>query len=205
MTTFIVMLYLFLNITGRLSVALFGLTYNLVDDFVTEYPTLTTYWNSSVLVTKNATDLEMVEVGTGKNSTFSKITSGSQQLWLTLHAESESYLDLVQSGLTAFSYGPDIRFNISEPTTLSSMTHLGLKILHSNNKETDGNVSFEYYLPDFTGERQLRERSNHGVHTSARCTMLRLDGDKYLREYTSENQTSKGMLQILWLNTNRRC
>jgi len=72
------MLYLFLNITGRFSVAIFGLTYNLVDDAVTEYPTLTTYWNSSVLVTKNATDLEMVEMSTGKNSTPRKITSFSQ-------------------------------------------------------------------------------------------------------------------------------
>jgi len=96
--------------------------------------------------------------------------------------------------LTTLSSGPDIRFNISEPTTLSANTHLGLEVLHSNYKETDGNVSFEYYLPDFTGEEESRERSRHAVHTSASCAMLRLEGDKYWREYTSENQTSKGML-----------
>jgi len=186
------MLYLFLNITGRLSVAIFGLTYNLVDDAVTEYPTLTTYWNSSVLVTKNATDLEMVEKSPGKNSTFCKTTSFSQQLWLTVHAA--PYLDLVRGGLGRFGFPPEIGFNISEPQILCTPPHLWLGVSYSDYTETEGNVSFEYYLPDFTGEKWSREQSNHAVHTSARCTMLRLDDSRYWRDYTSENQTSKGML-----------
>jgi len=69
MTTFIVMLYLLVNITGRFSVAIFGLTYNLVDDAIKVYPTLTTYWDSSVLLAKNATNFEVVEESLRKNST----------------------------------------------------------------------------------------------------------------------------------------
>ena len=172
--------------------AMFGLTYNLVDDSVEEYPTLTTDWDFSVLITRNATDLEKVEESTRKNSTFCKTTSFSQQLWLTLHAE--SYLDLVRSGLDTLSYRPDIRFNISEPQTLSPGAHLLLRVKQSGYEETDENVSFEYYLLEFTGEKGFPEESNHSVHTSASCTMLRVQGDKYWRDYTSENQTSKGML-----------
>jgi len=67
-TTLIVMLYLFLNITGRFSVAIFGLTYNLVDDLVDDPPIYTTNWTSSVLLTKNATDFEVVEKSLRKDS-----------------------------------------------------------------------------------------------------------------------------------------
>ena len=56
---------------------MFGLTYNLVDDSVTKYPTLTTYWDSSVLTARNATDFENVERNDRKNSTFCKVTSFS--------------------------------------------------------------------------------------------------------------------------------
>ena len=60
-TTFIVMLYLFVNITGRFSVALFGLTYNLLDLPFQEAVLVTTNWTSpdcQVLFTKNATNFE---------------------------------------------------------------------------------------------------------------------------------------------------
>ena len=192
MTTFIVILYLFLNITGRFSVAMFGLTYNLVDDSVTKYPTLTTRWNPSVLTARNATDFENVELNDCKNSTFCKVTSFSQQLWLTLHVV--SYLDLVRGGLSRYGYAPEIGFNISKPQILREPPDRWLGVSYSGYTETDGNVSFEYYLPDFAGENWSPVRSNHAVHTSARCTMLRLDGSRYWRDYTSENQTSKGML-----------
>lgn len=74
LTTFIVMLYLSLNITGRFSVAIFGLTYNLVDDSVEEPPTFITNWTSSVLLTKNTTDSWAVEKGYCKDSTLYKNT-----------------------------------------------------------------------------------------------------------------------------------
>ena len=56
-----------MNITGRFSVAIFGLTYNLVDDSVVDYPTLTTTWTPSVLPARNATDFDLVEKSLRKN------------------------------------------------------------------------------------------------------------------------------------------
>ena len=93
--------------------AMFGLTYNLVDDSVTKYATSATDWDFGVLTERNATDFKAVEWSSRKNSTFCKNTSFSQQLWLTVHAE--SYLDLVRGGLSKFGYPLKIGFNISEP------------------------------------------------------------------------------------------
>lgn len=67
------MLYLLVNITGRFSVAIFGLTYNLADDSVRGTPNLVTNWTSSVLVAKNATDFEMVEQSHSKDPTLPRI------------------------------------------------------------------------------------------------------------------------------------
>jgi len=71
LTTFIVMLYLFVNITGRFSVALFGLTYNLLDDPNETPGTYTTNWTSvPVLLSKDAKDLRAAEEGNGKSFTL---------------------------------------------------------------------------------------------------------------------------------------
>ena len=45
-TTWIVTAYLILNVFGRLSVAAFGLTYNIMDRTGIEYPILSTNWAS---------------------------------------------------------------------------------------------------------------------------------------------------------------
>ena len=45
-TTFIVTAYLIINVLGRLSVAVFGLTYNMMDRTGIEYPILSTNWAS---------------------------------------------------------------------------------------------------------------------------------------------------------------
>jgi len=46
-TTFIVTLYLITNVLGRLSVAIFGLAYNMMDKTGIEYPILATNWTSA--------------------------------------------------------------------------------------------------------------------------------------------------------------
>ena len=84
LTTFIVMLYLFVNITGRFSVALFGLTYNLLDVPDIKIPVFTTDWNSpdcSILLTKNLNHInsEAVKKRPRKNSTLHDTISVSQQ------------------------------------------------------------------------------------------------------------------------------
>ena len=68
------MLYFVINITGRFSVAIFGLTYNLVDDSVEKPSIFITNWTSSVLLTTNATDSEAVEEGYCKDSTLCENT-----------------------------------------------------------------------------------------------------------------------------------
>ena len=47
-TTLIVTAYLLTNILGRLSVAIFGLAFNLKDEKRIEYPTLATNWTSAL-------------------------------------------------------------------------------------------------------------------------------------------------------------
>ena len=45
-TTWIFTVYLIINVFGRLSVAVFGLTYNMMDRTGIEYPILSTNWAS---------------------------------------------------------------------------------------------------------------------------------------------------------------
>jgi len=59
---------------------------------------------------------------------------------------------------------------------------------------TGGNVDFTYYIQEFVGETRLSKNSDHVVHSSTSCTMLRLDGNMYWRDYGGRNQTFKGML-----------
>ncbi|PUU75108.1 hypothetical protein B9Z19DRAFT_1067671 [Tuber borchii] len=140
-----------MNITGRFSVSIVGLTYNLVDDSVVDYPTLATTWAPSVLLAKNATDFDLVEKSL------------------------LSYLDLNMDLETLHSF----------------------LIGHWFDGETGGMVNLKYYLLDFSTEKNQEiygTSSDHAVHSSANCTMLRLEGHKYWRDYNSDDQISYGML-----------
>jgi len=53
---------------------------------------------------------------------------------------------------------------------------------------------FTYNLPEIVGEHRTAGSLVHAVHSSTNCTMLRLDGYKYWRDYGSDNQISKGMI-----------
>ena len=181
LTTFIVMLYLFVNITGRFSVAIFGLTYNLADDSVRKSPNVVTNWTSSVLVAKNATDFEVVEQSHSKDPTLSQNTSFPQQLWLTLHAV--SYLDLVRGGLATLGHLPDIRFDIGVPQNLTAETLHSLRIKTSSPVISGRNVGLMYRIRIFAGRVRAMGRSGHAVHSSASCAMFHLDGDKYRKDY----------------------
>ena len=58
-TTFFVTLYLITNVLGRLSVAIFGLAYNMMDKTGIEYPILATNWTSAAWTGNlNTTDME---------------------------------------------------------------------------------------------------------------------------------------------------
>ena len=62
---------------------------------------------------------------------------------------------------------------------------------------TSGMVNLKYYLLDFSNEDSQEiygTSSDHAVHSSANCTMLRLEGHKYWRDYNSDDQISYRML-----------
>ena len=60
-TTFIVTAYLITNVLGRLSVATFGLAYNMMDKKGIEYPILATNWASVSWTNYVDTDNEVYE------------------------------------------------------------------------------------------------------------------------------------------------
>lgn len=111
---------------------------------------------------------------------------------IDLHAG--SYLDLVRGGLTDFGSVPEIKFDISVPQGLTDGTLYSLRLNASMPQENSGNVSFTYKILDFEGAQRAPKPSDHAVHSFATCTMFRLDGHKYWKDYDSENQTPKGML-----------
>jgi len=191
LTTFIVMLYLLMNITGRFSVAIFGLTYNLVDGYSKMASELSTNWTSSVLLAKNATDFDIAEERHSKDPTLCKNIFFSQQLWLTLHAV--SYLDLVRGGLATLGHLPDIGFDISAPQNLTAETLHSLRINSSLPVITGGNAVLAYGIRDFLRKGRSPIPSSHVVHSSASCTMFRVDANKYWKDYEGGDQSSKGM------------
>ena len=70
-TTWIVAGYLMINVFGRLSVAAFGLTYNMMDRTGVGYPILSTNWASvSWAGYLNASTMYNSEVADGKDTTF---------------------------------------------------------------------------------------------------------------------------------------
>ena len=77
-TTLIVTLYLITNVLGRLSVAIFGLAYNIMDQTGIQYPILATNWTSAswasyLNTTSNKVgepDIFDPKATEGKNTTF---------------------------------------------------------------------------------------------------------------------------------------
>ena len=69
-TTWIVAVYLMINVFGRLSVAVFGLTYNMMDRTGIQYPILSTNWASvSWAGYFNTSTMYNYEVSDGKDTT----------------------------------------------------------------------------------------------------------------------------------------
>ncbi|CUS12367.1 unnamed protein product [Tuber aestivum] len=165
MTTFIVLIYLLVNITGRFSVAIFGLTFNLADIPIVTPPTLVTDWDSTVLLSKNATDFRV----DGK--------------------ELRSYLDLAEGGLAVLTRRPEIEFNITGFLNLTEGTLYTLAVDGASLEQHGNGVEFIYDINDVNGTDQVS--SDHAVHSSASCTMFRVDGSEYWKDYNSSDQASK--------------
>ncbi|RPA96895.1 hypothetical protein L873DRAFT_1791339 [Choiromyces venosus 120613-1] len=166
-TTFIVMLYLFINIVGRFSVAIFGLTYNLADLPIVTPPTHVTDWSSSVLVTKNAEAFDV----------------SSNQF--------RDYLDLVEGGLATLTRRLNINYNSTAPENLGENTVFALGLTTSTVVQDGNGVKLKYEISDFNGSTPVP--SNHTVESSVSCTMFRIKtSGEYWKDYSNENsnQTS---------------
>jgi len=111
---------------------------------------------------------------------------------LTFHAV--SYLDLVRGGLVTYSFREEIRLDISGPQTLDPISDSWSTISPDDSEDYIAGGGFTYVIPEFIGQETTSGTLVHAVHSSTNCTMLRLDGYKYWRDYGSDNQTSKGML-----------
>lgn len=108
----------------------------------------------------------------------------------------DSYLDLARGGLDELAQLPDIKFNISIPQNLTAETLGTLDLWLSALERTDSNVTFRYTISDFEGVGIfIPTPSGHAVHSSASCTMFRLDGPRYWRDYERDDQISRGMLR----------
>lgn len=192
-TTFIVWLYLFFNITGRFSVAIFGLTYNVLNDPDTRLPILTTNWSSPdccVLSANGTVNFEEAMDGLRKNSLFCKNFSVSQQFQLTVH--SGSYLDLAEGGLATLTQRPMIEFDIREPQSLDDDTYEDLAVKGSNIYKVGSGVELTYNITDRDGIDPIP--SGRTVRTETSCTIFRLNSRGYWRDYDGGNQTWTGTL-----------
>ena len=98
---------------------------------------------------------------------------------------------MAEGGLATLTKRPEIKFNISLPQTLNDDTYEDLAVQNSTHYKIGGGVGFEYNLRDYNGTHLIP--SNHTVYTRAECTMFRLDGSKYWRDYEGNNQ-SRSML-----------
>jgi len=99
-----------------------------------------------------------------------------------------SYLDLARGGLATDNFRQKITLDISGPQTLDPIYRMPIIPPF---EDTSGNGDFTYYIPEFAGEVRS---SVHAVHSSTNCIILRLDGNKYWKDYGGKDQTSKGML-----------
>ncbi|PWW73371.1 hypothetical protein C7212DRAFT_288142 [Tuber magnatum] len=163
MTTLIVLIYLLVNIIGRFSVAIFGLTFNLADVPFKITPTLITNWDSTVLLAKNATDIGVAVKELRKYS--------------------------VLRGLATLTRRPEIEFNTTEFLELTENTLYTLAVNGTAIEQRGDTVEFTYDIRDFNGTHLVS--SGHTVHSSASCAMIRVVGNEYWRDYNSSDQTSK--------------
>ena len=111
---------------------------------------------------------------------------------MTFHAV--SYLDLVRGGLTTINYRPGVEPDFRGPRILEPWDYYRLIELIWGLEGTGGNVDLAYHISERVGVERFLEPSDHVIHSSAKCTIFRLDGYKYWRDYGSDNQTSKGIL-----------
>lgn len=163
-TTLIVTLYFITNILGRLSVAIFGLTYDQADQEGIKHPTLATNWTSALWTRR----LDI----SGKESYEYEIRT---EFLISVWNGFRSYIGISElngpysnsSGIDFGDNSPILQSDLSIPNTTLEL-----------GKDT-GMVEYWYDLKDF--ENNNVKLSNHTVHSAVNCSLIEVEQDKYWR------------------------
>ncbi|PWW74540.1 hypothetical protein C7212DRAFT_209427, partial [Tuber magnatum] len=165
-TTFILTAYLIANVAGRLSVAIFGLAYNMTDKTGIEHPILATNWTSAPWtghISYNGTVksyLNTYKGAEGKN-TASLLCNG-----LLRYAKVSEWAD---GSKGAFSFGDDRSPDLESDLQVSKATR----------RLDTHTVEYSYILKDFKGGSA--RLTNHTVHSSVNCSLIEVEDGQYWR------------------------
>ncbi|CUS15583.1 unnamed protein product, partial [Tuber aestivum] len=160
-TTLIVTAYLVTNLVGRLSVAAFGLAYNMTDDAGVVDPILKSDWGSALWA----------------NGSFEDKTKAPDL------QEYESFLALARSGFieyagsTDWSHGEEAVFRIGDD--ISPYLESDLQVSNATLRVGTNTVEYSYRLKDFDGD--YTTPSNRTVHSSANCNLIEVGESQYWR------------------------
>ncbi|KAG0137915.1 hypothetical protein HOY82DRAFT_666824 [Tuber indicum] len=161
-TTFIVTAYLITNVVGRLSVAIFGLAYNMADKTGIEYPILATNWTSALW-----TGLVFPE-GSGSPEADEYMSALLNAAWggLGKYAKSPEW---AYASNSTFSTGEDINLYLPSDLLISNTTlNIGTNA-----------VEYSFELKDF--KEGYAMPSNHTVHSAANCSLIQVGEGQYWR------------------------
>ncbi|CAZ84205.1 unnamed protein product [Tuber melanosporum] len=168
-TTFIVTAYLLTNVIGRLSVANFGLTFNMTDKKGIEYPVLATNWTSALWTRRifpNGTTNSAVDKNSG-----------------------EEFLSSSWSGLQKYAKSPDWALESARLRTGDDITPYiepDLQVQNTALNVNGNTVKYSYNLKDFKEGYAIP--SNHTVHSSANCSLIEVSDGRYWR-WANGNRT----------------
>ncbi|CUS15582.1 unnamed protein product, partial [Tuber aestivum] len=186
-TTFIVTAYLIGNIFGRLSVVVFGLTYNMTDETGIQYPILATNWTSALWTGKIFPDDGSIRVD--------QLDSG------------QAFMNSLLNGLQKYAELPkwiNKIANSSSKHDISLYLESDLQLPNITLKVDANTVEYSYKLKDFKGD--YTRPSNRTVHSSVNCSLMETLGYQYWRWnngnrtgpfYWSEESSSEVVSEIL--------
>ncbi|KAG0634073.1 hypothetical protein HOY80DRAFT_1061535 [Tuber brumale] len=171
-TTFIVAAYLFTNVVGRLSVAIFGLSYNMTDKTGIEYPILVTNWTSASwtgrISSNGAADDRRNVSETFMNSAWSGLQKYAKRPYWVYSKNA--------TGAGSFHIGDDI----------SSYLPADLQVSNTTLNLTRNTVEYSYNLKDF--QEGYAIPSNHTVHSAVNCSLIQIGERQYWR-WVNGNRT----------------
>ncbi|KAG0634072.1 hypothetical protein HOY80DRAFT_929240 [Tuber brumale] len=156
-TTLIVTAYLVTNVIGRLSVAIFGLAYNMKDETGIEYPILATNWKSA-------------------SWTGRIFPEGTSNRWGDGYVRSEGK-DTPRLGPPDWVYNRSINFHIGDD--INPYLPSDLQVSNTTLNLTGNTVEYSYILKDF--QEGYAIPSNRTIHSAVSCNLIEVGKGQYWR------------------------